>query len=332
MLSHSPSDVSSLPSSLDVARTALSVEIAGLQLLQASFETQLADSYQEAVACLLKLQGRLVVSGLGKSGHVARKIAATLSSTGTPSFFIHPSEAGHGDLGMVTSQDAVLCLSWSGETQELSALIAYTRRFHVPLIAMTAGPNSTLAQMAEIVLCLPNAKEACPHGLAPTTSTLMQMALGDALALSLLQARGFTAEEFKIFHPGGRLGAALQRVRDLMYTGACLPCAPPTMPVTEALLLMSEKGLGCVCIQDATQKLLGIITDGDLRRHMGPRLLEGTLAEIMTPSPRTITPEATAAQALYEMNAASVTQLCVITEGRLIGILHMHTLLRAGVS
>ena len=316
---------------LDVARGVLATEAAGLRALAASLD----GSFNRAVDLLAGISGRIVVSGMGKSGHVARKIAATLASTGTPSLFVHPAEASHGDLGMIVPGDAVLALSNSGETVELADLVAHARRFGLPLIGITARPGSTLADAADVALLLPIAAEACPMGLAPTTSTAMQMALGDALAVALLTRHGFTAAEFRQFHPGGRLGARLRRVRDLMHAGDALPLAGPDTPMDRALLLMTEKRFGCLGIVDDRRRLVGIITDGDLRRAIGPDLFARRAGEVMTVSPRTIGPDALAAEALHEMNARArpITTLFVVDPaGRPVGILHIHDLLRAGVA
>ena len=319
-----------MPTELEVARSVLATEAAGLRALSAALDERFA----RAVALLAEAAGRVVVSGMGKSGHVGRKIAATLASTGTPALFVHPAEASHGDLGMIVAGDAVLALSNSGETPELADLVAHTRRFGLPLVAITAGEGSALAQAADVVLSLPPAAEACPMGLAPTTSTLMQMALGDALAVALLTRRGFTATEFRRFHPGGRLGARLRRVRELMHTGDAVPLAPPETRMDRALLLMTEKRFGCLGVVGADGLLAGVVTDGDLRRHMGPELLTRRVAEVMTGQPRVIGAEAMAVEALAAMNAPArpVTSLFVVDPaGRPVGILHIHDLLRAGL-
>jgi arabinose-5-phosphate isomerase len=315
---------------LDVARTVLGTEAAGLRALAAGLD----DSFTRAVETLAGIPGRVVVSGMGKSGHVARKVAATLASTGTPALFVHPAEASHGDLGMIVPGDAVLALSNSGETAELADLIAHTRRFGLPLIGVTARAASALAGAADVVLPLPVAAEACPMGLAPTTSAVMQMALGDALAVALLTRRGFTAADFRQFHPGGKLGARLRRVRELMHDGDAMPLAGPATAMDRALLVMTEKRFGCLGIIGADGRLVGIITDGDLRRAMGPELLSRHASDIMTISPRTIGPEALAEEALHLMNAPErpITSLFVVDAGgRPRGILHVHDLLRAGL-
>ncbi len=316
---------------LGVARAVLRTEAAGLQALAGS----LGGSFARAVDLLAAATGRVVVSGMGKSGHVARKVAATLASTGTPALFVHPAEASHGDLGMIVPGDAVLALSNSGETVELADLVAHSRRFALPLVAITARAGSALALAADVALTLPDAAEACPMGLAPTTSTTMQMALGDALAVALLTRRGFTEAEFHQFHPGGRLGTRLRRAGDLMHEGDAVPLAPPDTAMDRALLLMTEKRFGCLGVVDAAGRLVGIVTDGDLRRAMGPDLLSRRVGDIMTRSPRTIAPDALAAEALQVMNARErpITSLFVVDQGgRPLGILHIHDLLRVGVA
>ena len=326
-----PSTVVPGRTDVDVARVVLTTEAAGLRALAAALD----DRFSRAVDLLLATTGRVVVSGMGKSGHVARKIAATLASTGTPALFVHPAEASHGDLGMIVAGDAILALSNSGETAELADLVGHARRFALPLVAITARAESALATAADVALLLPPAAEACPMGLAPTTSTTMQMALGDALAVALFTRRGFTAADFGRFHPGGKLGARLRRVRELMHSGDAVPLAPPDMPMGGALLLMTEKRFGCLGVRGEDGRLAGIVTDGDLRRAMGPDLLSRRLAEIMTASPRTIGPDALAAEALHAMNARElpITALFVVdAAGRPVGILHIHDLLRAGLA
>ncbi|HEX2113352.1 MAG TPA: KpsF/GutQ family sugar-phosphate isomerase [Alphaproteobacteria bacterium] len=275
--------------------------------------------------------GRVIVSGMGKSGHVARKIAATLASTGTPAQFVHPAEASHGDLGMITAADAVVCLSNSGETPELNDLVAHAKRFEIPLIAIVGREDSTLAQAADIALILPKTPEACPLGLAPTTSTTMMLALGDALAVALLERKGFTAEDFQVLHPGGKLGKALIKVSDIMHTGDEVPLVPLGTGMREAVLVMTAKTFGCVGIADAAGKLVGIITDGDLRRHIDGDLFAQKVEDVMTHAPKTIRPQALAAEALGRMKANKVTALFVVAEGKVLGILRIHDILRAGV-
>jgi arabinose-5-phosphate isomerase len=323
-------DRSAYPDDLAVARAVLRTEANGLQALA----TGLEDGFTRAVELLAGATGRVVVSGMGKSGHVGRKVAATLASTGTPALFVHPAEASHGDLGMIVPGDAVLALSNSGETVELADLVAHSRRFGLPLVAITARAESALAKAADVALTLPDAAEACPMGLAPTTSTTMQMALGDALAVALLTRRGFTEADFRQFHPGGRLGTRLQRVRDLMHTDEAVPLALPDMVMDRALLMITEKRFGCLGVVDLAGRLAGIVTDGDLRRAMGPDLLSRQVGDIMTRSPRTIAPDALAVEALHVMNARErpiTTLFAVDPDGRPVGILHIHDLLRAGI-
>jgi arabinose-5-phosphate isomerase len=276
--------------------------------------------------------GRVIVTGMGKSGHIGRKIAATFASTGTPSYFVHPGEASHGDLGVITPNDIIIALSWSGETVELKDLIDYAKRFRVALIAITSNRDSALARAADIVLELPTAQEACPLGLAPTTSTLMQLALGDALAVALFESHGFTALDFKALHPGGKLGAYLTFVRDIMHGGEKLPAVAAGTPMSEAIVEMSAKGFGCVGVIGQDGALAGIITDGDLRRHMRPDLLSSTVDSVMTRNPKTAHGEQLAAEVLEQMNASSITALFVVDRKKPIGIVHLHDLLRLGVA
>ena len=253
----------------------LETEREGLAALAAAISDGLGAGFVAAVDTIRRARGRVIVTGMGKSGHVGRKIAATLASTGTPAFFVHAADASHGDLGMITSDDVMLALSWSGETEELKDLINYSRRFSISLIAVTVNADSTLGKAADIVMVLPETREACPHNLAPTTSSLMQLALGDALAIALLESRGFTAIDFGVFHPRGSLGAALKFIRDVMHPGAAIPLIARGALMSEAIVEMSTKGFGCVAVIDASGKLAGVITDGDLRRHMAPRLAAG---------------------------------------------------------
>jgi arabinose-5-phosphate isomerase len=299
----------------------------------AELEDTLGASFVRAVETMLGARGRVIVSGMGKSGHVARKVAATLASTGTPAQFVHPAEASHGDLGMITGDDVVLLLSNSGETPELADLIAYTRRFRIPLIGVAREPESTLLRQSDVALVLPRAPEACSVGLAPTTSTTMTMALGDALAVALMEHRQFTPEDFKGFHPGGRLGARLATVADLMHRGAEMPLTTPATAMGEALIEMSRKGFGVVGVVDDAGGLVGVVTDGDLRRNMDG-LLARSVAEVMTRNPRTIATTALASEALGVMNASKITTLFATDPAepdRPAGILHVHDVLRAGV-
>ena len=286
--------------------------------------------FSAAVEQLMACKGRVILSGIGKSGHIARKIAATLSSTGTPAYFVHPAEASHGDLGTITPADMVIALSNSGETTELGDIIAHTRRFAIPLIAISARASSTLAQAADLNLTLPPAPEACPLGLAPTTSTTMALALGDALAVALMERRGFEPEHFRTFHPGGRLGARLARVSQLMRGEDDLPLVPTDCPMAETLLVMTQKGLGTAGVVEGG-RLVGVITDGDLRRNMGG-LMDKSALDVATRSPLTAPPEMLAVEAVALMNQRKITTLFVTdADNRPLGILHIHDCLRAGV-
>lgn len=316
---------------LSALRT-LTSESAGIQGLKDAMSGDLGTSFQEAVARIGKMSGRLIVSGMGKSGHVGSKIAATLASTGTPSFFVHPAEAGHGDLGMVAADDIILALSWSGETVELRNLVSYSRRFRVPLIAVTSNIGSALAQAAEIVLPLPVVAEACPHGLAPTTSAIVQLALGDALAIALLESRGFSARDFHTFHPAGTLGASLTHIRDIMHSGDDIPLVETGAPVAQAIQIINDKGFGCVGVVDPSGRLAGIVTDGDIRRQLSSDLLTQPVETIMTPDPRTIQPDELVAGALALLNRSAITALMVVEDERPAGIVHMHDFLRIGTA
>ncbi|MCC6890389.1 MAG: KpsF/GutQ family sugar-phosphate isomerase [Hyphomicrobiales bacterium] len=310
----------------------LEAEASGINALSAAIHDGLGQAFVAAVEAIGDARGRLIVTGMGKSGHVGRKIAATFASTGTPAYFVHPGEASHGDLGMITPDDVIMAISWSGETAELKDLTDYSRRFRIRLIAVTSNPDSALAQAADVVLTLPGAREACPHNLAPTTSTLMQQALGDALAIALLESRGFTALKFAELHPGGRLGAMLKFVRDVMRCGDDMPLVAAGTRMADALVVMTAKSLGCVVIVDADGRLSGILTDGDLRRHMRADLLDQTVDAIMTREPKTVRPDQLASEALEILNASKKTQLIVAEAGSPIGVVHVHDLLRAGVA
>ncbi len=310
----------------------LDTEAEGVAALAAAMSDGLGAPFVSAVDTIRAARGRVIVTGMGKSGHVARKIAATLASTGTPAFFVHAADASHGDLGMITSDDVMLALSWSGETEELKDLINYSRRFRIVLIAVTVNVASTLGKAADIVLALPAAREACPHNLAPTTSSLMQLALGDALAIALLESRGFTAIDFGVFHPRGRLGAALKFVGDVMHPGAAVPLIKRGSPMSEAIVEMSAKGFGCVAVIERNGKLAGVITDGDLRRHMRVDLLQAPVDAVMTASPKTVRPDQLASEALQLLNSSKITALIVVNANRPVGIVHFHDLLRAGVA
>ena len=318
---------------LSALRT-LDIERRGLDALaeamrQPAGEGALGPAFSRAVATIAAASGRVIVTGIGKSGLIARKIASTLASTGQPASFVHPAEASHGDLGMVQNGDVVLALSWSGETVELAAIVTYAKRYAIPLIAMTASPESALGREADVRLALPAAEEACPNGLAPTTSTTMQLALGDALAIALLEARGFTARDFRMLHPGGKLGARLSHVRDVMHSGDRVPRIGARARMAEAIVEMSSKGFGCVAAFD-DGRLVGIVTDGDLRRHLRNGFsLDTPVAEVMTRRPRTIAPDALVAEAL-ERISHKISALLVVENGEVVGIVHFHDLMRIG--
>jgi arabinose-5-phosphate isomerase len=293
----------------------------------------LGESFGQAVELLLNANGRVIVSGMGKSGHIARKIAATFASTGTPAHFVHPAEASHGDLGMMTRGDVVLVLSNSGETPELADLVAYTRRFSIPMIGVASRPESTLLQRADVAIVLPALKEACGTGVVPTTSTTMTLALGDALAVALMEHRDFTPENFREFHPGGKLGAQLSKVSDLMHIDGAIPLVAADTPMSDALLEISQKGFGVVGVTDQDNRLIGIVTDGDLRRHMSG-LFDHTASEVMTANPAAVAPAALAVEAVAVMNAKKITCLFAVDpkgDGQVSGFLHIHDCLRAGI-
>jgi arabinose-5-phosphate isomerase len=313
---------------LSAAARVLDLEAKGIQALASALDERLI----AALDILSTVTGRVVVTGMGKSGHVARKIASTMASVGTPALYVHPGEASHGDLGMITEADAVLALSNSGETPELSYIVAYCKRSDIKLLAITGDPKSTLAEQADVALILPPSPEACPLGLAPTTSTTMALALGDALAVALLERKGFSAEDFQVLHPGGRLGRKLLRVADIMHGADEMPLVDPDTVMADALITMTAKRFGCVGVVDADNTLLGIVTDGDLRRHMAPDLLAKTVRVVMTRRPKTIRPQALAGEALGLMNARAITSLFVVEGNRPIGIVHIHDCLREGVA
>ncbi len=314
---------------LAVARRVLALERAGLDAMAGLLD----ESFGAAVALMERARGsgRVVVTGMGKSGHVARKIAATLASTGTPALFVHPAEASHGDLGMVTAADTVLAISNSGETAELGDIIAYAKRRTIPVVAITRRRDSALARAAEVVLTIPDSEEACPLKLAPTTSTTVMMALGDALAVALVERIGFSPEDFKLRHPGGKLGDRLIKVETIMHAGAALPLAPAEVLMADALIVMTSKSFGCIGLVDRDGRLVGIITDGDLRRNMAGDLLDRPARAVMTTDPETISPDMLAVQAISIMNQRAITSLFVVRDGRPIGIVHIHDCLRAGV-
>ena len=324
-------------SSAASALRSVAIERAGLMAMEMALADMspagLGTRFSEAFASLHRLSGRVIVTGMGKSGHVARKLAATFASTGTPAYFVHPAEASHGDLGMVQTGDVILALSWSGETSELADIITYSRRFDIQLIGITSGEDSSLGREADVCLVLPKAEEACPNGLAPTTSTTMMLVLGDALAVALLEARGFSAQDFKQYHPGGKLGARLVFVRDVMHSGERLPLVALDARMAEAVVAMSGKGFGCAAVVDGAGRLAGIITDGDLRRHMRADLMTVPVASIMTRAPQVVTPDALAAEALHILESRKITALMVLDAARVpCGIVHIHDLLRVGVA
>ena len=325
-----PDDADRSARDLQRARQVLTAEADGLSALAAGLDAR----FSAALDVFLTAEGgRVVVSGMGKSGHVGNKIAATLASTGTPSHFVHPGEASHGDLGMITERDAVLAISNSGETLELSDLIRHTSRFRIPLVAITARADSTLARAATVALILPDCPEAGALGLAPTTSTTMTLALGDALAVGLLERRGFTATDFRVFHPGGKLGRQLSKVGELMHAGEDVPIIAMDATMDEAVLTMTSKHFGCTGVVDANGKLVGIVTDGDLRRHMSADLIKQPVEAIMTPAPVTVRADMIAPEVLNLMNRQEITAVFVIdADGRPEGIIHLHDFLRAGVA
>lgn len=314
--------------SLAAARRVLTLEADALRTLAAGLD----GTFTATIDMLAGISGRVVATGMGKSGHVARKFAATLASTGTPALYVHPGEASHGDLGMVTADDALVALSNSGETTELGDLLAYAKRHRIPVIAIIGRDGCTLAEQADLALILPPAAEACPMGLAPTTSTTAMLALGDAMAVALLERRGFTVEDFQVLHPGGRLGQKLLRVSNIMHGGAELPLAGIGTTMADALVIMTAKHFGCVGVVAADGRLVGIVTDGDLRRHMSPDFPTALVEKVMTPDPKTIRGQALAAEALGLMNASKITSLFVVEDGMPRGILHIHDCLRAGVA
>jgi len=313
---------------LTEALRVLEIEIEGIGALARVLD----DRFVKALDILAATRGRVVVTGMGKSGHIARKIAATLASTGTPAHYVHPAEASHGDLGMITATDSVIALSNSGETPELSDIVAHTRRQNIPLIAVTGREGSALARAGDVALVLPSIREACPLDLAPTTSTTAMLVLGDVIAMALLKRQGFSEEKFQALHPGGQLGRRFIKVSDIMHAGDELPLARPDTPMADALVTMSAKSFGCVGIVDGDGRLAGIITDGDLRRHMDGKLVSRKAQEVMTAKPRTIAPDDLAVTALRIMNEKKITSLFVVEDGRARGILHIHDCLRAGIA
>lgn len=327
-----PAENQASSSIIETACRTVELEAYGLSQLAAALQGDLGKCFVKTIGIIEKSQGRVIVSGMGKSGHIGRKIASTLASTGTPAMFLHPGEASHGDLGMVTENDVIIALAWSGETIELNAIVTYATRFGIPLISITSVANSTLAKASTVALCLPRCDEACPNGLAPTTSSTMQLTIGDALATTLLHRRGFSASDFQTFHPGGKLGASLKIVRDIMHTDKHLPLAVENTKMSEALVIMTDKAMGCLGITNSDGDLMGVITDGDLRRHMTENLLAKNVEDIMTLNPRTIAPDELASTALEHINASAITSLFVVKDKKPIGILHVHDLYRIGLA
>jgi len=308
-------------------RAAVEQEILGLEAVREALD----DRFVRAVECIAKCTGKVIVTGMGKSGHVARKIAATMASTGTPAHFVHPAEASHGDLGMITDTDVVMMLSNSGETPELEDMLGYCKRFGIPIIALVRRKESMLVQAADVPIVLPDIPEASPTG-APTTSTIMMMAYGDAMAMALLERRGFTKDDFKTFHPGGKLGKGLLKVKDLMHTGAALPLVKSHELMKDVLVTMTAKSFGCAGVINGKGELAGVITDGDLRRHAESGLLERKAEEVMNATPKYLEPGKLAVEAVHIMNTKKITSLFVVEDKKPIGILHIHDCLRAGVA
>ncbi|NKN35501.1 KpsF/GutQ family sugar-phosphate isomerase [Agrobacterium sp. a22-2] len=318
---------------IESALRSVAAERSGLEAVEKALTGYLAGPFCNAVEVIGSISGRVIVTGVGKSHHIGGKIAATFASTGTPAFFIHPAEANHGDLGMIARDDAIIAMSWSGESAELHGMISFSRRFSIPLIAITSGENSTLAREADIVLLLPKEQEACPHGLAPTTSTMMQMAMGDAIALALLEARGFTALDFRTFHPGGKLGAMLSHVSDIMHRGEEIPLVPFGTSMPEAITVLSRKRFGCVGIVDEAGKLCGIITDGDIARSLSRNLADMNVEDVMTRDPKTVEVDTLATSAMAILNQHNISALFAADDdGVPVGIVHFHDLLRIGVA
>ena len=315
---------------IQAAKKAIDREVEALEILK----NELDGNLSKVLDLIENIKGRVIVTGMGKSGHIGRKIAATLASTGTPSFFVHPGEASHGDLGMLTNEAAVLAISNGGESRELSDILMYCKRYNIPLIAMTKNPDSTLGRAGDYLLKLPNDGEACPLGLAPTSSTTATLVYGDVLAITLMERKGFSATDYKQRHPGGKLGAILCKVSDLMHTGDEMPLIDEDAIMQDALLTMSEKMLGCVGVVNKKGELVGIITDGDLRRWMSPKLIEEKVSKVMTKNPKTIRPDVLASEAVYVMNntGRGITNLFVVDDGKPIGLIHIHDCLRAGVN
>lgn len=331
MVNSVQSEQENIISPLASARRTLLKEQQGLEKINVALDGPFGTAFEKAVELIKNAKGRVVLSGIGKSGHIGRKIAATMASTGTPAQFVHATEASHGDLGMVTRDDLIIVLSHSGETSELKDMLMYSRRFNVALIAITSNADSTLAKTADVALCMPKAPEACPRGLAPTTSTTMQLAIGDALAIALLEAKGFSAHDFHQFHPGGKLGAALSHASDIMHKGDAMPIVAHDTVMSDALIVITEKSFGCVGVVDGDGDLVGVVTDGDLRRHMGTDLISKKVSDVMSKKPKTVAPETLASVALEVLNSSKITSLFVVDGRKPVGILHIHDLLRIGV-
>ncbi len=321
-----------LQGAITSALKTLASEKQGLEALETALLGSLSSSFEAAVQTIRNANGHVVITGLGKSGHIGTKIAATLASTGTPAFFVHAAEANHGDLGMIGSDDVILALSWSGETLELNGIINHAARFRTPLIAITSGESSVLGRQADIVLLLPKIEEACPHGLAPTTSTVMQLAMGDALAVALLEMRGFTATDFKIYHPGGSLGASLKYVRDIMHKGNRLPLVVQGTTMTEAMNVLVEKHFGCVGVVNQKGELIGIVTDGDLARNIHFNLSKFNVDEVMTKNPKIVEPNTLVGAATAFINDHHIGAFFVVENKKPVGIVHFHDLLRIGAA
>jgi arabinose-5-phosphate isomerase len=316
------------PSHIAIARRVLQLEADALSQLSRSLD----ESFVKAVEAILGAKGRVICTGIGKSGHVARKIAATMASTGTQAYFVHATEASHGDLGMIGQADVVLALSKSGETRELADMLSYARRYSIPLIGMTAKADSSLGRAADILLLVPDAVEACAETNAPTTSTTLMIALGDALAVALLESRGFKADHFKVFHPGGKLGAMLLAAADVMHTSSELPVVAAGAPFIEAVKTMTAKGFGVLAVTAPDGTLAGLVTDGDLRRHLTSGKTAATIDDVMTLAPRTVERSSLAADVLRTMNERKITQMFVVDAGKPVGLIHMHDLLKAGLA
>jgi arabinose-5-phosphate isomerase len=317
---------------VDSALRTISFGKQGLNALELALQNGLGEAFRKAAELIGDIDGRVVVTGIGKSGHIGRKIAATLASTGTHAFFVHPTEASHGDLGMIARDDVIIALSWSGETAELSDLVGFSRRFSIPLVAITRNGESTLGKAADVLLELPRVREACPHDLAPTSSSLIQLALGDALAVALLERRGFTSARFHTLHPGGTLAARLKTVQQVMHGPQDMPLVHESALMSEVLIEIAARRYGCVGVTDGAGRLVGIVTDGDLRRHMGPALLDTPVSTVMTRDPVTVEPHKLAQAALELMNRRLITAVFAVTDGRPVGIVHVHDLLRDGIA